>query len=220
MSEKASSGAASSGLGRSAFRGLLWGVLVAVLVLLVLVTYRTRQREEAPPKLSSLPGFSFTDQGGDTVRLDDLLGEAWVADFIFTRCPGPCPLMSKKMQQLGPLLPEGVKRVSFSVDPDHDTPEVLTAYAERYGVQGGGAGGDWIFLTGDREGLWELSHDGFKMGVDAAEGDLPQQQGPIIHSTRFVLVDGEGVVRGYYDPFDRDELDRLLRELRAVRRDG
>ena len=186
---------------------------MAVLVLLVLVTYHSRKGAEPPPKLSSLPGFSFTDQDGATVRLDDLLGEPWVADFIFTRCPGPCPLMSKKMQQLGPLLPEGVRRVSFSVDPDYDTPEVLAEYAARYD-----AGDDWIFLTGDRQGLWELSRDGFKLGVDEAIDELPQQQGPIVHSTRFVLVDQEGVVRGYYDPFDRDELERLLRELRAVRK--
>jgi len=199
----------SDSVGRSMFRGMLWGLSAVFLLLLVLVTVKSR-RHEPPPKLSALPGFALTDQHGQPVRLDDLLGTPWVADFIFTRCPGPCPLMSQKMGQLGVSLPPGVRRVSFTVDPDHDTPEVLRDYAEKWGPSP-----SWLFLTGSREALWELSVKGFKMGVAESSGS-PEEQGPIVHSTRFVLVDGEGTIRGYYDGFERPELARLLTELRAI----
>jgi protein SCO1/2 len=196
---------------RPILRGLLWGLLGAVLVLLGVLAVRSRSGRTAPPPvLAALPGFLLTDQHGREVRLNHLAGSPWIADFIFTRCPGPCPLMSRKMAELAPRLPPGVRRVSFTVDPDYDTPEVLAAYAGRFG-----AGPDWLFLTGPRDGIWDLSVTGFKLGVAEAEG-LPQEEGPIVHSTRFVLVDGEARIRGYYDAFDPKEVARLLRELRAV----
>ena len=164
--------------------------------------------------LSYLPGFLLTNRDGREIRLDQLTGSPWVADFIFTRCPGPCPLMTRKLAELGERLPPGVRRVTFTVDPEHDTPAVLQAYAERFH-----APADWLFLSGEREAIWDLSVTGFKLGVAPAEGGGPPEQGPIIHSTRLVLVDGDGGIRGYYDPFDRDETDRLVAELRALLRE-
>lgn len=200
-------------LARAALRGLLWGLLGAVLVLLAILAARSRgTRADPPPVVASLPGFLLTDQDGHEVRLEDLLGRPWVADFIFTRCPGPCPLMTRRMAELGGRLPAGVRRVSFTVDPGYDTPEVLAAYAREHG-----AGEDWLFLTGPREAIWDLSVTGFKLGVGEAEG-LIQAEGPILHSTRFVLVDAEGAIRGYYDAFEEQEVERLLREVRAVER--
>lgn len=214
-------------MGRSVLRGLLWGLTGAFVVLLVLVTLRSRQApppvvatgpgpsalDSSPqglPRLSALPRFLLTDQHGREQGLNDLIGAPWVADFIFTRCPGPCPMMSKRMGQLGERLPTGVRRVSFTVDPEHDTPEVLRAYAERWGASEG-----WLFLTGTRQALWELSELGFKMGVAEGTG-RPEEQGPIIHSTRFVLVDADGVIRGYYDAFESPELDRLVADAQAL----
>jgi protein SCO1/2 len=196
---------------RPVLRGLLWGLLGTVLLLLGVLAVRSRAGRSAPPPvLAALPGFLLTDQQGREVRLDQLAGRPWIADFIFTRCPGPCPLMTRKMAELRPRLPAGVRRVSFTVDPDYDTSEILAAYAARFG-----AGADWLFLTGPRQAIWELSVTGFKLGLAEAEG-LPEEQGPIVHSTRFVLVDGEGRIRGYYDAFEPPEIERLLRELRAV----
>lgn len=208
-------------LARSVIRGLLWGLLGAVLVLLGILALRSRGgRTEPPPVIASLPGFLLTDQHGREVRLEVFLGQPWVADFIFTRCPGPCPLMTRKMAELGPRLPAGVRPVSFTVDPEYDTPEVLAAYAERFG-----AGENWLFLTGPREAMWDLSVTGFKLAVaeaeDLADGEgLAAEQGPIVHSTRFVLVDAAGGIRGYYDAFEPREIERLLRELWAVLAQG
>jgi protein SCO1 len=209
-------------VGRSVFRGLLWGLLAVVVLLLVVVTVATRRNPAPPPVLSALPDFSLVNRDGATVTRGDLAGEVWIADFIFTRCPGPCPLMTRRLAELGPRLPPGVRRVSFTVDPDHDTPEVLEGYAVGFS-----APASWLFLTGPRQEIWDLAAGGFKLAVaDAAamvdapsveaEADEAAAQGPILHSTRFVLVDGRGRLRGYYDGFDPAELDRLVREARAV----
>ncbi len=202
---------------RTVFRRSLWAILVALLVLAVgvgLQQSRSRPPRPAPQVISYLPGFLLTNADGREIRLDDLAVGPWVADFVFTRCPGPCPLMSQKMAELGKRLPAGVRRVSFTVDPEHDTPAVLRDYATRFG-----AGPDWLFLSGDRAAIWELSVSGFKLGVAPADDGGPPDQGPVIHSTRFVLVDAEGGVRGYYDPFDPAEMDRLVGEVAAVLRE-
>jgi protein SCO1 len=210
-------------VGRSVFRGLLWGLLAVVVVLLVVVTVATRRSAAAPPVLSALPDFSLVNRDGATVTRGDLAGAVWIADFVFTRCPGPCPLMTRRLAELGPRLPPGVRRVSFTVDPDHDTPQVLAGYAAGFG-----APDSWLFLTGPRHEIWDLAAGGFKLAVadaaamvdtpdvaDAAAGEATEQ-GPILHSTRFVLVDGRGRIRGYYDGFEPGDLDRLVREARAV----
>jgi len=148
------------------------------------------------------------------VTLEDLRGAPWVADFIFTRCRGPCPLMTRRMAELGEVLPGEVRRVSFTVDPEHDSPEVLAEYAERYE-----APRSWLFLTGPRPRMWELAVEGFKLGV-AFSGGAPNDHGLITHSTRFVLVDAEGRIRGYYDGFEKEERRRLVAEARAVLAEG
>lgn len=223
---------------RAVIRGLLWGILLAVMVGLALVTLHSRKErtgkeraggEEEPPVLSALTDFRLTNRDGRPISLHDLAGSTWVADFIFTRCGGPCPMMTQRLAALGERLPAGVRRVSFTVDPDYDSPEVLADYAARYD-----APDSWLFLTGSREEIWQLSVAGFKLGVGAAPqepaegapeaetpsapspGPPPDHPGPIFHSTRFVLVDALGRIRGYYDAFEQESLDRLVREARAV----
>lgn len=203
-------------LGLAVFRGLLWGLLLAAVTIggSLLLT-RGEGRRPEPPRLGRLPSFELIDQRGRTVRLDDLAGEPWIADFVFTRCAGPCPLMSRRMQALGDRLPVGVRRVSITVDPDFDTPEVLAGYAARYGA---GEGGDWLFLTGDRAAIWSLSLDGFKLAVADADAETFGDHGPILHSTRFVLVDGDGTIRGYYDAFDPEHVGRLVGDAKVLAR--
>lgn len=227
-----------SGLARPVLRGLLWGLLAAVVVVVALVTVESRRgREAEPPVLSELPEFSLVNRDGRPVTSGDLAGAAWVADFVFTRCAGPCPLMTRRMAALGERLPEGVRRLSITVDPDHDTPELLAEYAAQ-----NGAPDSWLFLTGGKQEIWDLSVAGFKLGVaDAASleagegagedadstppegpdaepspGAPPAHPGPILHSTRFVLIDPQGRIRGYYDAFEEEDLDRLVRDARAV----
>ncbi len=203
---------------RTALRGFLWLVLVAVLAVVGVVALersRTEARRPAPQVVAYLPGFVLSNRDGRDVRLDDLAGVVWIADFIYTRCPGPCPLMTQRLAEIGPRLPKGVLRVSITVDPEHDTPTVLDEYARRFG-----AGDDWLFLTGDRQAIWELSISGFKLGVAPAGVDSPPEQGPVIHATRLILVDGDGGLRGFYNPFEPADLDRLVRDARAVQREG
>ena len=103
-----------------------------------------------------------------------------------------------------------VMLVSISVDPENDTPETLAAYAAKHGAKTDG----WQFLTGTRDGIWSLSVDGFKLAVAEAQDT---GAGPILHSDRFVLADGRGWIRGYYDALDPDERAKLLRDLETVR---
>ncbi|HKI06251.1 MAG TPA: SCO family protein [Thermoanaerobaculia bacterium] len=195
-------------------RGLLWGLLVAVLIAVFAATVVQRlRRPEPPPVLGQVPEFSLTNRDGRTVRRQDLAGSPWVADFIFSRCPASCPIMTARMAKLNRELPEdlGVRMVSITVDPDHDTPQVLQRYAQSFS-----APESWLFLTGGKEELFRLSKEGFKLGVEInTETDAIE---PILHSTRFVLVDGEGRIRGYYDGFDEESMGKLEKDLRAITR--
>ena len=198
-------------------RKLLWILLFASLIAVVAATVITRARRAlpvpSPRAYSYLPGFVLTNRDGREVTLVDLAGAPFVADFIFTSCPGPCPLMTARMAELGGRLPKGTRRVSITVDPSFDTPEVLDAYARRFG-----AGEDWLFLTGPREAIWELARDGFKLGVAESAPGSPPEQGAFIHSTKFVLVDAEGGIRGYYDGLEPEELERLAVDAKAISR--
>ncbi len=164
--------------------------------------------------LGQVPDFTLVNRDGRTVRRADLAGSPWIANFIFTRCPASCPMMTTRMARLNRELARGpgVRLVSISVDPEHDTPAVLQRYAASFA-----APEHWLFLTGDGPQIYRLSQEGFKLGVDPA----PQASGlqtaePILHSTRFVLVDGEGRIRGYYDAFDEEAMKGLERDLAAI----
>lgn len=183
-----------------------WG-LAAVLLLIVAarVTTAVRQSRYPPaarpvsvePKYFGMaPAFALTDQDGRTVRSGDLAGKPWVGAFIFTGCGGQCPVMTGQMKALSSRLP-GVRFISFSVDPK-DSPKDLKRFAKNYGA-------DWTFLTGRGREVKKLSQEGFRLV--AADGGPPAE--PILHSNRFVLVDGAGRIRGYFDASDPAERDRL-----------
>ncbi len=169
-----------------------------------------------PPVLAELPDFQLVNRDGRSVALADLAGRPWVAGFIFTRCALACPRLTAQMLRLGAARPGGapVRRVSITVDPEHDTPEVLAAYAAAHGIDDP----EWLLLTGARERIYELARDGFKLAVDdAPPPELASEQEPILHSTRLVLVDGRGRIRGYYDGFRGEELQRLAADLALLR---
>jgi protein SCO1/2 len=161
------------------------------------------------PSYYPLPDFALTDQTGKAVTLHDLSGKVWVADFIFTNCGGTCPLMTEKMRKLQQALPPEIHLVSFTVDPGRDTPKVLAAYAEEHAANHD----RWLFLTGDKQALYDVCVRGFKLPLDA-EGGTPAE--PIAHSTRFVLVDKQGQVRGYYNGTEEDELKRLAADAKKL----
>jgi protein SCO1 len=159
------------------------------------------------PVLAQLPDFSLVERSGQKLSLADLRGKVWIADFIFTRCPGPCPRMSSRMAVLqSNLRDEGLRLVSISVDPEFDSPEVLGKYASQYQAEEG----RWFFLTGDKTAIHHLAKSGFLVGgVDDVT----------LHTTRFVLVDRQGRVRGYYSSSEEDELRKLQNDARALLRE-
>lgn len=198
-------------------RVALWTVLVLTVVAVAAATlWSTLHREPAEPlpDLGQVPAFSLTGRDGRTVTLADLAGKPFVIDFIFTRCVSSCPLMTAAMTKVGDGLVEGedFRRVSVSVDPEYDTPAVLTAYAKTHG-----APSTWWFLTGSTKAIVTLMGEGFHLAVDPSTGD---PRNPIAHSTRMVLVDGRGRIRGYYQGLDQDDLAHLNRDLRRVARGG
>ena len=146
----------------------------------------------------AMPDFTLQDQNGRTARLADLRGKISVADVIFTRCAGECPVMTAHMQAIEKLLPKEapVEFVSFTTDPAHDTPEILKTYALRYGADEN----RWMFLTGSKPALRGAIIDGLKLA--AMDKEVSQQQNPedlFVHSAKFVLIDGAGQIRGYFD---------------------
>ena len=152
----------------------------------------------------SVPDFTLTERNGSSVDLSRLRGKIWIADFIYTTCTDTCPLqtaMMAKLQQEYAGKPQ-VQFVSFTVDPERDTPQVLARYADKH--QAGAA--RWYFLTGQRDRIIRLIQQGFHLAVAAAPVD---QVGMIPHSPRFVLVDKEAHIRGYYDSRELEAFARL-----------
>jgi protein SCO1/2 len=151
--------------------------------------------------------FSLTERGDQTVKLSDLRGQVWVAAFIFTRCAGPCAQVSATMAHLQQDLAErpGVKLVSFTVDPLYDNQKVLREYATRFHADPE----RWLFLTGPRDDLYGLIAKSFHLGVQANTGPEAKPGSEVEHSTRLVLVDAQGHMRGYYDGTNPNDLPRL-----------
>jgi len=164
------------------------------------------------PSLGTAPTFELVNQDAQPFGSEQLAGKIWIADFIFTTCPGPCPIISTRMSELQrPLEKSGVHLVSFTVDPEKDTPEVLRAYADKLRKQPF----RWDFLTGPRDAIHSVSRDGFKLGL--SEG--AEEDGGPIHTTRFVLVDRRGTIRGYYDALAPDAVTKLLADTNHLLRE-
>lgn len=200
-------------------RGTAWKLtLVLIPVLTAVVLFWLRQVQVSAlsnrplPSYGTVPRFELTNQDARPFGSQQLLGKIWIADFIFTSCPGPCPIISTRMSELQkPLANKGVHLISFSVDPKTDTPEVLRAYADKLRKEPF----RWDFLTGSADAITSLSRDGFKLAI--AEGEEPGS-GPI-HSTRFVLVDRRGTIRGYYDALAADGVTKLLADTNHLLRE-
>lgn len=171
-----------------------------------------RYEPKPPPVLSELPGFTLVDTAGKPVGKDALAGQVWIASFFFTHCPSVCPVLMARMAELQRRFADagvtGVRLVSITVDPARDTAEALRAAEPRYGVDPA----RWTLLTGEPGRVHELLVSGFKVpGLDAsalADGDIP-------HTTKVVLVDGAGRIRGYYDT-DESGLDEVFHRAQHV----
>ncbi len=160
----------------------------------------------------AVPPFELTNQNGQPFGSAQLAGKIWIADFIYTTCPGPCPIISMRMAELQkPLEKTGVHLVSFTVDPKKDTPEVLRKYADNLRADPR----RWDFLTGPISAIYKLAHDGFKLAVSNGA----EEQGIPVHSTRMVLVDRHGQIRGYYEATDAEAITKLLADTNHLLRE-
>jgi protein SCO1 len=199
--------------------GVAWKlilILIPIVTLLLLLWLRHIEvaalRQRTVSSYGTVPAFELVNQNGQRFGSAQLAGKIWIADFIYTTCPGPCPMISSRMSELQkPLEKSDVHLVSFSVDPEKDTPQVLRGYAEK--LQADHA--RWDFLTGPKSAIYKLSHDGFKL----AASDGGDEQGIPLHSTRMVLVDRHGQIRGYYDATEPDAVTKVLADTNHLLRE-
>jgi protein SCO1/2 len=157
-------------------------------------------------KPRSLPDFSLIERSGKRITLADLRGKIWIADFIYTQCTDTCSWQTADMATLQERWTNenDLRLVSISLDPEHDTPSILTRFAARFHANGQ----RWLFLTGNKKQIDRLVEDGFALPASAVAG-RPGTAPTIIHSPRFILIDREGQIRGSYDSRDRQSMQRL-----------
>ena len=184
---------------------------VVLLGVIAAIAFRGRATSDLP-RYFDLPEFALVERSGKPVTLSALRGRPWIADFIFTRCAGVCPAMTARMKALaGRMQGAPVRFVSFTVDPVYDTPDVLARYATA-----AGAPADWWFVTGPLADLHRLSTSGFKLAALEASPGESYDDGPFLHSSKFVLVDAGGAIRGYYDSTDEAALRSLEADARRL----
>jgi protein SCO1/2 len=201
-----------------------WLIGILFVFILVAAAYRLGMQAAgtgpAPGlrRINDVPPFILTERSGRTITNQDLRGKIWVADFIFTTCPGPCPLITAGMAKVQDAVAHDpqVQLVTFTVDPLDDTPAVLAAYANKFGADPS----RWWFLTGPEKPLDDLIENGFYQAVQDNRGHpLEPGQFLVTHSTRLVLVDADGIVRGFYDGLGLDGRTALLNDIKTLEKE-
>ncbi|HEY5377466.1 MAG TPA: SCO family protein [Polyangiaceae bacterium] len=189
-----------------------WFALGAPAACLILLVAGCHHSAEPLPTLGQVGAFSLVDQQARGVTADTLRGKVWVAAFFFTRCPTICPRITRRMRALQVATSgSNLSLVSFSVDPENDTPQVLLEYAKHYGADLQ----TWSFLTGDLSVVKRTVVDGFKLALDG-KPDPNAENGGIIHGSHLVLVDKTLAIRGYYRTDDEDDMKRLVDDAKRL----
>jgi protein SCO1/2 len=157
-----------------------------------------------------IPEFSLFSENNLMVGRKEMEGKITIVDFFFTSCPSICPVMSTEMERVDDAFKNqsDVQIFSISIDPEYDTPEILTEYSQRHNA----TPGKWFFLTGDKAEIYNLARCGFFLPTLDGNGE-PED---FVHSDKFVLVDDLGRIRGYYSGTNRDEVDRLILETKIL----
>jgi protein SCO1/2 len=177
--------------------GVLLLILALSLAFLLAEARSHAERRETLPIIAQIADFSLTNQNGAAVSLVDLRGRVWIADIIFTRCPGPCLRMTRQMKELQDAFSKEnpIKLVSLTTDAEYDTPAILKTYAERNGADTN----RWMFLTGTKKGVNNLAVDSLKLSaVEKKPEERVSADDLWVHSTIFVLVDKHAQLRGVY----------------------
>ncbi len=195
---------------KSFLRGLVFGIISAFILALMaaLVINLARTSRANLPVLGTVPEFALTERSGDTFESSQMHGKLWLVDFIFTNCEGACPVMSGHMSDFYKLYEHSdkINFLSISVDPERDTLPVLREYALSHGV----TDNRWLFTRGPIENVIEICEQGFML----AAVNLPMG-----HSTKFVLVDEKGQIRGYYDALYDPDMEIIKTHIRELARD-
>ncbi|MEA3186950.1 MAG: hypothetical protein QOD99_780 [Chthoniobacter sp.] len=195
-------------------RIIVWTLLcVTTVFALSAIGVQVQKIRQPPlPKFKQLPEFQLTERTGKPVTLSDLKGKVWLADFIYTTCPGPCPMISSHLATLqkSALQQDTVRFVSISTDPSNDTPEVLRKYAEHLN-----ASDKWLFLTGEKAVVYDLIEHGFFLAV-AEQAD---EKNRVVHSTKIALVDKQGVIRKYFNGENAEQDAEILRDIAQLLRE-
>jgi len=198
-----------------------WGGLICVLVAIPAVFLVARFQKGGAlvtrplPVLGTVSEFALTNQQGTVVSLADLRGHVWVADIIFTRCPGPCTRMTQAMRALQDALPvDGTVRfISLTADPDFDTPAVLNQYSRKHGA----LPALWNFLTGNKREVYQLATRGLLLAVQETEPGARESEADLfVHSTRFSVMDRQGRIRGSFDGADPESKPQILAAVREL----
>lgn len=192
-----------------------WYLLGLVVVCCAVGATWFEAKYSTPPlqKIRQLPDFKLTERSGSEIQLSDLKGKVWLADLVYTTCPSTCPMLSNRLSSLQSeaFKNDAVRFVSISVNPAHDTPEVLRTYAEKFHANQG----KWFFLTGDKTKVTELVDWGFLLAAkETSDGSAE-----MMHSTKIALVDRSGVIRAYYEGAQGDETQQILRDIERLLRE-
>lgn len=165
---------------------------------LVSLTEMTRAQKIALPVLGQIADFTLTNQDGKITTLTDLTNHVWVADIIFTRCAGPCPIMTGHMKSVQDALPQtsDAKLVTLTTDPDYDSPAVMKKYGNHFGADFN----RWTFLTGTKSEIANFASGSLKLSaVPVKLEDQKSVADLFIHTTIFVVVDKHAQLRGVFE---------------------
>ncbi|NBX67864.1 MAG: SCO family protein [Proteobacteria bacterium] len=189
--------------------GLTLLFFMPIIAIGVLLAFNAFQHKELPV-ITTLPSFTFTERTGQDYGSQDLKNKVWVGSFIFTSCSAQCPLIITELQKIQRALrfKDNFRIVSFTLDPLTDTPKRLSEYA----TQAKADPYKWLFLTAENKKTQDLIQKGFilpSLESEKADGD-------IVHSSKLVLVDGGGRVRGYYDSVESTEMKQLLKDAKRL----
>lgn len=209
------------------------GILVLVLVIPALVFLFLKQfgqnhyavRKFYPTKIDTvkvngqvkldtvfhkIPPFKLIDQSGNVVTNKTFDHSIYVADFFYTKCPNVCPKLSSQLSRVQDAFENNndVKILSHTVDPTHDSAEVLTDYASSYGA----LAGKWYFVTGSKKDIYDLARNGYFVSATTGTGG----EEDFLHSEKFVLIDKNKNIRGYYNGTDPEDVDRLILEIKIL----
>jgi protein SCO1/2 len=204
---------------RSRTTNVIWIVAgaAAIVIILLRMVLGGAQSLTPLPIISTVPTFELTDQNAAPYGTKELRGKPWIASFVYSTCPGPCPLVVQRLGDIKRRLSDDPRMmiVSITVDPEGDTPEVLKIYGKTHAIDPS----RWRLLTGPYNQVLNLVQKGFYLPIAENEGADPKliaEQGPITHSTKLVLIDAELQIRGYYDSDDANDLKQLTADTKRL----